>query len=209
MAEGAVGGGTGTGMICLGFKGGIGTASRRVGDYTIGVLVQSNFGAREQLTIAGIPVGKALLDTLPMRINGQQIYGKPNPKGADERGSIIVIVATDAPLLPHQLKRIAQRVSLGIGKVGGIGGNSSGDIFLAFSTANPGVFDREARTKPVQMMPNDRLDPLFAATIQSVEEAILNALVAAKATTGINDNYVPALPHESICNILKQDNRLK
>lgn len=206
VQEGAVGGGTG--MICLGFKGGTGTSSRVVNGYTVGVLVQANFGGRDQLTIAGVPVGRALLDTLSWRINGEQIYGKPKTKEPSERGSIIAIVATDAPLLPHQLKRIAQRVSLGIGKMGGVGGNSSGDIFLAFSTANPGVFDRNAKTKPVTMLTNDMIDPLFTATAQATEEAILNALVAAKDMTGINDNFIPALPHQSVRKILKQYNRL-
>ncbi|GAB3986466.1 P1 family peptidase [Spirosoma daeguense] len=206
VAEGAVGGGTG--MICLGFKGGTGTASRVVDGHTVGVLVQANFGSRAQLTIAGVPVGRALLDTLGWRLNGEQIYGKPKPKQSDERGSIIAIVATDAPLLPHQLKRIAQRVSLGIGKMGGVGGNSSGDIFLAFSTANPGVFDRKSKSKSVDMLTNDQIDPLFTATAQATEEAILNALVAAKDMTGINDNFIPAIPHESIRKILKQHNRL-
>lgn len=207
VAEGAVGGGTG--MICLGFKGGTGTASRLTDGYTVGVLVQANFGSRAQLTIAGVPVGQALLDTLSWQMNGEPVYGKPKAKQSGERGSIIAIVATDAPLLPHQLKRIAQRVSLGIGKMGGVGGNSSGDIFLAFSTANPAAFDRKAKTKPVEMLTNDRLDPLFTATVQATEEAILNALVAAKDMTGINDNFVPALPHETIRKILKQHNRLK
>lgn len=206
VAEGAVGGGTG--MICLGFKGGTGTASRVVNGYTIGVLVQANFGSRAQLTIAGVPVGKALLDTLAWRMNGEQVYGKPKAKESGERGSIIVIVATDAPLLPHQLKRIAQRVSLGIGKMGGVGGNSSGDIFLAFSTANPSIFDRNAKTKSVEMLTNDLMDPLFTATTQATEEAILNALVAAKDMTGINDNFIPALPHEAVRKLLKQYNRL-
>lgn len=206
VTEGAVGGGTG--MICLGFKGGTGTASRVVNGYTLGVLVQANFGSRAQLTIAGVPVGQMLLDTLAWRMNGEPVYGKPKAKASDERGSIIAIVATDAPLLPHQLKRIAQRVSLGIGKMGGVGGNSSGDIFLAFSTANPNAFDRKAKTRPVEMLTNDLMDPLFTATIQATEEAILNALVAAKDMTGINDNFVPALPHESVRKILKQYNRL-
>ena len=206
VAEGAVGGGTG--MICLGFKGGTGTASRQAAGYTVGVLVQANFGGREQLTIAGVPVGRALLDTLPWRINGEQVYGKPKTKEPSERGSIIAIVATDAPLLPHQLKRIAQRVPLGIGKMGGMGGNSSGDIFLAFSTANPRTFDRDAKTKPVTMLTNDAINPLFDATVQATEEAILNALVAARDMTGINDNFIPALPHERVRQLLKQHNRL-
>ncbi|MCP1381605.1 DmpA family aminopeptidase [Runella salmonicolor] len=205
VAEGAVGGGTG--MVCLGFKGGTGTASRVVNGHTVGVLVQANFGSRGQLTIAGIPVGRALLDTLSWRLNGEQIYGKPTAKQSSEQGSIIVIVATDAPLLPHQLKRIAQRVPLGIGKTGGVGGNSSGDIFLAFSTANSASFDRTA-TRAVQMLSNDAMDPLFTATVQATEEAILNALVAAKSMDGINGNFIPALPHESIRTILKKYNRL-
>ncbi|NBB18499.1 S58 family peptidase [Runella sp. CRIBMP] len=205
VAEGAVGGGTG--MVCLGFKGGTGTASRVVNGHTVGVLVQANFGSRGQLTIAGIPVGRALLDTLSWRLNGEQIYGKPTAKQSSEQGSIIVIVATDAPLLPHQLKRIAQRVPLGIGKTGGVGGNSSGDIFLAFSTANSASFDRTA-TRAVQMLSNDAMDPLFTATVQATEEAILNALVAAKSMDGINGNFIPALPHESIRTILKKYNQL-
>ena len=215
VEEGAVGGGTG--MVCLGFKGGIGTSSRvidkNLGGYTIGVLVQSNFGVKSQLTIAGVPVGKELADTLNIKI-----YDVPsaesNPDGYPEKnewsdqGSIIVVVATDAPLLPHQLKRIAQRVSLGIGKVGGIGGNGSGDIFIAFSTANKNVFSRTNETTAT-MFSNDQMGALFNATIQATEEAIINALVAGTTTKGINDNTVYGLPHDAVMKILKKYNRVK
>ena len=206
--EGAVGGGTG--MICLGFKGGIGTASRvidkKLGGYTVGVLVQSNFGVKSQLTIAGVPVGKELADTLNIKI-----YEEPSANSKtewSEQGSIIVVVATDAPLLPHQLKRIAQRVSLGIGKVGGIGGNGSGDIFIAFSTANKSSFSRTKETT-ASIFSNDQMGALFNATIQATEEAIVNALVAGTTTKGINDNTVYGLPHDAVIKILKKYNRVK
>jgi len=215
VAEGAVGGGTG--MICLGFKGGIGTSSRvidkKLGGYTVGVLVQSNFGIKSQLTIAGVPVGKELADTLnikiydePSAISSTDAYRGKNEWS--EQGSIIVVVATDAPLLPHQLKRIAQRVSLGIGKVGGIGGNGSGDIFIAFSTANKNSFSRTKETTAT-MFSNDQMGALFNATIQSTEEAIINALVAGTTTKGINDNTVYGLPHDAVIKILKKYNRVK
>lgn len=207
VQEGSVGGGTG--MVCLGFKGGIGTSSRiidkNLGGYTIGVLVQTNFGRRKQLTIAGVPVGKELLDTLKVIINDPptaKMFNNEFP----EMGSIIVVVATDAPLLPHQLKRIAQRVSLGIAKTGGIGGNGSGDIFIAFSTANKNAFSRTKETN-VTLYANDLMDNLFAATIQATEEAIINALVAGRTMKGINDNTVPGLPHEAVIKILKKYNR--
>ena len=208
VEEGAVGGGTG--MICLGFKGGIGTASRvidkKLGGYTVGVLVQSNFGVKSQLTIAGVPVGKELADTLNIKI-----YEEPSANSKtewSEQGSIIVVVATDAPLLPHQLKRIAQRVSLGIGKVGGIGGNGSGDIFIAFSTANKNSFSRTKETTAT-IFSNDQMGALFNATIQATEEAIVNALVAGTTTKGINDNTVYGLPHDAVMKILKKYNRVK
>jgi L-aminopeptidase/D-esterase-like protein len=208
VEEGAVGGGTG--MICLGFKGGIGTSSRvidkKLGRYTIGVLVQSNFGVKSQLTIAGVPVGKELADTLNIKI-----YEEPsayNKTEWSEQGSIIVVVATDAPLLPHQLKRIAQRVSLGIGKVGGIGGNGSGDIFIAFSTANKNTFSRTKETTAT-IFSNDQMGALFNATIQATEEAIVNALVAGTTSKGINDNTVYGLPHDAVMRILKKYNRVK
>jgi D-aminopeptidase len=215
VEEGAVGGGTG--MVCLGFKGGIGTSSRvidkKLGGYTVGVLVQSNFGIKSQLTIAGVPVGKELADTLNIKIfeepsaqNNPDSYREKNEWM--EQGSIIVVVATNAPLLPHQLKRIAQRVSLGIGKVGGIGGNGSGDIFIAFSTANKNSFSREKETTAT-MFSNDQMGALFNATIQATEEAIMNALVAGATMKGINDNTVYGLPHEAVIRILKKYNRIK
>ena len=198
-------------MVCLGFKGGIGTSSRvidkKLGGYTVGVLVQSNFGVRSQLTIAGVPVGKELADTLNIKIydepsadNNSNSY--PGKTEWSEQGSIIVVVATDAPLLPHQLKRIAQRVSLGIGKVGGIGGNGSGDIFIAFSTANKNSFSRTKETTAT-IFSNDQMGALFNATIQATEEAIVNALVAGTTTKGINDNTVYGLPHDAVIKILK------
>jgi len=215
VEEGAVGGGTG--MVCLGFKGGIGTSSRvidkKLGGYMVGVLVQSNFGVRSQLTIAGVPVGKELADTLNIKIYDEPSaninsdnYGMKNEWS--EQGSIIVVVATDAPLLPHQLKRIAQRVSLGIGKVGGIGGNGSGDIFIAFSTANKNAFSRIKETT-VTVFSNDQMGALFNATIQATEEAIVNVLVAGTTTKGINDNTVYGLPHDAVMKILKKYNRVK
>ena len=215
VEEGAVGGGTG--MVCLGFKGGIGTSSRvidkKFGGYTVGVLVQSNFGVKSQLTIAGVPVGKELADTLnikiydePSAVNNPDSYREKNEWS--EQGSIIVVVATDAPLLPHQLKRIAQRVSLGIGKVGGIGGNGSGDIFIAFSTANKNSFSRTKETTAT-VFSNDQMGALFNATIEATEEAIINALVAGTTTKGINDNTVFGLPHDAVMKILRKYNRVK
>ena len=204
IAEGNVGGGTG--MMCLGFKGGTGTSSRIVkfGDstYTVGVLVQSNFGAKRNLTIAGVPVGQELKDTL------NYVYNAP-PQSRREEGdeSIIVIVATDAPLLPHQLKRIAQRVPLGIGIVGGRGSNGSGDIFMAFSTANEGAFNRDS-TATVEAFPNDNISGFFQATTEAVEEAIINAMVGAETMEGINGNKVYALPHDLVIEILRKYNRL-
>ena len=207
-AEGNVGGGTG--MICLGFKGGSGTASRvidkKYGGYTIGVIVQSNFGLRKQLTIAGVPAGRELMDTLQTVFNSV-VSTTRNADLNAETGSIIVIVATDAPLLPHQLKRIAQRVPLGIGKMGGIGGNGSGDIFLAFSTANKNAFNRNDEAQ-IKLFPNDKMGVLFEATIQATEEAILNAMIAAETMEGINGNKVYALPHKRVIEILKKYNRL-
>ncbi|MBL7839778.1 MAG: P1 family peptidase [Cyclobacteriaceae bacterium] len=204
IKEGNVGGGTG--MMCLGFKGGTGTASRvfKIQDstYTLGVLVQANFGAKRNLTIAGVPVGQELKDTLNSVFKSAPSYQKEGD------GSIIVVVATDAPLLPHQLKRIAQRVAIGVGKVGGRGENGSGDIFLAFSTANPKAFNR-SRTVQVQQLSNDQINPLFEATVQSVEEAIINAMVAAETMEGINGNKAYALPHKKVISILKKYNRLK
>ena len=204
IAEGNVGGGTG--MMCLGFKGGTGTSSRlvKVGDstYTIGVIVQSNFGAKKNLTIAGVPVGKELKDTL-----NYEYHAAPTSRRQEGDGSIIVIVASDAPFLPHQLKRIAQRVPLGIGIVGGRGSNGSGDIFMAFSTANEDAFSRDSTTV-VEVFSNDKLTPFFDATTQAVEEAIINAMVAAETMEGINGNKAYALPHDALIEVLKKYNRL-
>lgn len=202
VAEGAVGGGTG--MICHGFKGGIGTASRRldesagVAPYTVGVLVQANHGKRRHFTVAGVPVGKELTE-LPV-----EIHPVAPPPGT---GSIIVILATDAPLLPHQLKRLARRIPLGITRVGALGDHTSGDIFMAFSTANPGAARRNG-IADLKMLAQDALDPLFEATVQATEEAILNALVAAKTTVGINGNTAHALPHDRLQAILQRYGRL-
>ena len=205
IAEGNVGGGTG--MMCLGFKGGTGTAARTVkiknSNYTIGVLVQANFGVKKSLTIAGVPVGRELLDTL-----NNELKLPPQSYRKEGDGSIIVIVATDAPLLPHQLKRISQRVPLGIGLVGGYGTNGSGDIFLAFSTANETAFNREG-IATVETFSNDLMSPLFEATVQSVEEAIVNALVAAETMEGINGNKSYALPHDLLIKTLKKYKRVK
>ena len=194
VQEGNVGGGTG--MVCHGFKGGIGTASRKLpdaaGGYTVGVLVQCNYGSRQFLRVAGVPVGQEIPDLMPGPASG----------GSDEEmGSIIVVVATDAPLLPHQLKRVATRVSLGVGKMGGYGGNSSGDIFIAFSTANARASGDTGVTR-VEMIPNARMNPLFYATVQATEEAIINALLAAETMTGINDFRVHALPVDRLRTIM-------
>ncbi len=197
VPEGNVGGGTG--MICNRFKGGIGTSSRRVGSHTVGVLVQCNYGGRRGLRIAGVPVGSELTDLMPA-------YGGAGDAG--ESGSIIVVVATDAPLLPHQLKRLARRVPMGIGRVGGVASNGSGDIFIAFSTANErGWHENEVTT--VEMYPNSRMTPLFEATVGAVEEAIVNAMVAARTMEGINGNRVHAIPHERLQAILERYGRIE
>jgi D-aminopeptidase len=219
--EGAVGGGTG--MVCHGFKGGIGTASRKLpeaqGGYTVGVLVQCNYGARRDLRIAGVPVGEEIQDLQgcianddPLPPNsGRQRCGAAGGPGRDDdadQGSIIVVVATDAPLLPHQLKRIATRVALGIGRQGGFGGNSSGDIFVAFSTANPRAWFNDQPVTDVKMLPNDRITPLFQATAQATEAAITNALLAAETTTGANDLRIYALPVDRMLAVMKKYGRL-
>src|SRR6266853_5103856 len=189
VEEGAVGGGTG--MICNEFKGGIGTSSRKLdvkaGGYTIGVLVQCNYGVRPNLRIAGVPVGKEIPE--------DAAYASA-PFEQVDRGSIIVVVATDAPLLPQQLKRLARRVSLGLGRNGSISGNGSGDIFIAFSTANPHAEGGGKAVVDVKVLPNGSLDPVFAATVQATEEAIVNAMVAAETMTGIENHKVIALPHD-------------
>jgi D-aminopeptidase len=195
IAEGNVGGGTG--MICFEFKGGTGTASRQLpekaGGYTVGVLVQCNFGTRHLLRIAGAPIG-------------YEIAGKPI--WDHDTGSIIVVVATDAPLLPNQMKRIAKRVTLGLGRLGSISGDESGDVFIAFSTANAGAGLGQEKPVAVQMLPNDRMDALFEATVQATEEAVVNALIAAKTMTGVDGHTVEALPHGRLREILKKYNRL-
>jgi len=206
VAEGNAGGGTG--MVCYGFKGGTGTASRVLskenGGYTVGVLVQCNCGRRPQLTIAGVPVGK--------EITGNEPYARvdePQLPGSEEKGdvgSIIIVVATDAPLLPHQLKRIARRASLGLARTGSVSGNGSGDIFIAFSTANPHADDAPG-PNPVQTVSTERISPLFEATVEATEEAIVNAMVGAKTMTGINGHTVNALPHERLQQVLKKYNR--
>lgn len=198
IAEGSVG--SGTGMICHGFKGGIGTASRLLTidgqPYTLGALVQANHGQRSNLTVAGVPVGR-------------EITTPPNSlhkRAGRETGSIIVVIATDVPLLPHQLKRLGRRVPIGIGRVGAYGGNSSGDLFIAFSTANGQAFQRTATTTAT-FAANDALDPVFEAVAQSVEEAILNALIAATDMTGRDGNTAYALPHDQLRELLQKYGR--
>jgi L-aminopeptidase/D-esterase-like protein len=202
VAEGNVGGGTG--MICYQFKGGIGTASRQVRDgpdvWTLGVLVQANFGARPQLTVAGVPVGAAIPEN--------PAYDDPAVPAERDQGSIIVVIATDAPLLPHQLQRIARRAGMGVARTGGIASNESGDIFIAFSTANAGAGGAQGVTR-VALLPNGRLTPLFQATVEATEEAIVNALVAAESMTGANDRFAMALPEERLVELLRQHGRLE
>jgi D-aminopeptidase len=199
VEEGNVGGGTG--MICNEFKGGIGTSSRvlatkadaKVGGYTVGVLVQCNYGRRDQLRIAGVPVGKEIPE---------------HPAYGEDVGSIIIVIATDAPLIPTQLKRMARKASLGLGRDGSYSGDGSGDIFVAFSTANPGAASPKG-VHDLKMLPNDSLDPLFLATVQATEEAIVNAMIAAETMTGIDDHTVIALPHDRLREVLKKYNRLE
>jgi D-aminopeptidase len=202
VAEGNVGGGTG--MICYEFKGGIGTASRIVADesgkYAIGVLVQANFGHRFQLMVAGVPVGAEIKDDATAANIDIAHRG-------DEAGSIIVVVATDAPMLPHQLKRIARRASMGIARTGGTAGNGSGDIFVAFSTANVGAGSPDGLPS-IRMLPNERLTPFFQATAEATEESIINALVAAQTMTGVDDHRVIALPQDRLVALLRKYNRL-
>jgi D-aminopeptidase len=194
VEEGSVGGGTG--MICNEFKGGIGTASRvldaKYGGYTVGVLVQCNYGWRSQLRIAGVPVGREISE---------------HKVRENDVGSIIVVVATDAPLIPTQLKRVAKRVSLGLGRDGSFSGDGSGDIFIAFSTANPGAAKPKS-LQQISMLPNDQLNPIFLATVEASEEAVINAMVAAETMSGINNFTVVALPHDQLREVLKKYNRL-
>jgi D-aminopeptidase len=218
VLEGNVGGGTG--MTCHGFKGGIGTASRVLpqdaGGYVVGVLVQCNYGRRSELRVGGVPVGEEIADLTPCisidnpaststRRRCTQTDAMPDDAGA---GSIIIVVATDAPVLPHQLQRIATRASLGVGRMGGKGENSSGDIFVAFSTANPGT-GAEKATSRVEMLPNDRINPLFYATVQATEEAILNAMFAAETMTGADGLRVFALPHDRLMAAMRKYGRMK
>ena len=192
VAEGNVGGGTGN--VCYEFKGGIGTASRRtVGGWTVGALVQANCGLRGQLTIAGVPVGREL------------------PEGArrrEEYGSIIIVVGTDAPLLPHQLKRLARRAAMGLARTGSVSGNGSGDLVLAFSTANTGAGAAEGPLT-VRMLPNEAMNGLFTATVQAVEESIVNALVAGTTMEGRDGHRVEAIPHERLREVLRRYGRLE
>jgi D-aminopeptidase len=226
VAEGSVGGGTG--MVCHLFKGGIGTASRRVtvGDsvYTVGVLVQCNYGSRGALRVDGVPVGREIRDGMPCMAGGARasrpwLAGVPlcaeprasaddaEPAQAAGRGSIIVVVATDAPLLPHQLRRVATRVSLGVGRMGGFGENSSGDIFLAFSTGNRGASVSEG-VGDVRMLSNEEIDPFFTATVYATEEAILNAMLAAETMTGADGFRVHALPHDRLVEVMRRHHRI-
>ncbi len=204
VQEGAVGGGTG--MICYGFKGGIGTSSRKLADasggYTVGVLVQCNCGRRPQLLIAGVPVGK--------EIPGQVPYASNISPAGQELGSIIIVVATDAPLLSHQLKRLAHRATMGLARTGSISGNGSGDLFLAFSTANETAAGQVAgaSVRDAKMLPNDSMDPLFEATVEATEEAIVNAMVASDTMTGIDSRTVIGLPRDQLVKVLGKYNRL-
>jgi len=202
VEEGSVGGGTG--MRAYQFKAGIGTSSRLVktehGDFTVGVLVQANYGVRSQLRIAGVPVGREITDLMPERRSpGDRLDGD---------GSIIIVIATDAPVLPHQLKRIAKRASLGLGRNGSIATNGSGDIFLAFSTAHKDIGTEEGGLYDLKMLGNSELTPLFGATVEATEEAVVNALVAAETMTGKEGYTVHALPHERLREILRRYNRL-
>jgi L-aminopeptidase/D-esterase-like protein len=195
--EGNVGGGTG--MVCYGFKGGIGTSSRKAGPYTVGVLVQCNCGRRAQLRIGGAPVGQEITENVP--------YANNFRHSGEDVGSIIIVVATDAPLLPHQMKRLARRASLGVARTGSVSGNGSGDIFIAFSTANADA-GRTSGLAHVSMVPNDDMNPLFDATVQATEEAIVNAMVGAETMTGFEVHTVMALPHDRLKLVLKKYNRL-
>ena len=210
VEEGAVGGGTG--MICHRFKGGIGTSSRLVeidgATYTLGVLVQCNYGSRAPFRVSGVPVGQEIPDMLPSRPGAQQGSLDDGTDGPDREGSIIVVVATDAPILPHQLKRVARRISLGLARNGSTSGNGSGDIFIAFSTANRESASELESPNGLEMLTNADLNPLFAATVQATEEAVINALVAAETMTGANDVTVHALPHDRLREALRKYNRL-
>ncbi len=202
VQEGSVGGGTG--MICNSFKGGIGTSSRRftikgAGEYTVGVLVQCNYGTKNNLRIAGIPVGREI--DAPMPYAGTRFEN-------EDRGSIIVVVATDAPLVSTQLKRLARRVSLGLGRDGSISGDGSGDIFIAFSTANPGA-NANDHVVDLKMLPNDMIEQVFESTVFATEESIVNAMIAADTMVGADNHKIIGLPHDQLQAILKKYNRLQ
>src|SRR5438445_275611 len=194
VAEGNVGGGTG--MRCYGFKCGTGTSSRKIdaqnGGYTVGVLVQANHGTRDLLRVAGVPVGAEMATETP---------------AADELGSIIIVVATDAPLMPHQLKRLARRASLGLARTGSISSNGSGDIFIAFSTANAGAAGA-SNTASVSLLSNEKIGSVFESTVDATEEAIINALVAAETMVGVDGHRAEAIPHDRLREILRKYNRL-
>jgi L-aminopeptidase/D-esterase-like protein len=202
VREGSVGGGTG--MVCYEFKCGTGTASRRLsnqdGGYTVGVLVQANHGVRHQLQISGVPVGRLINANAPFS-GGRDLD--------NEQGSIIIIVATDAPLLPHQLRRLATRAALGLARTGGRAGNGSGDIFIAFSTANPQAADRSQPLSSATFVPNDKINPIFNAVILATEEAIINALVAGETMTGFEGHRIEGIPHAQLRSVLEEHSRLK
>lgn len=223
VQEGAVGGGTGMG--CNGFKGGIGTSSRRLqgaGGYTVGVLVQCNYGSQSGLLLAGVPVGRALAErniTGRCRVVGvepsrdfvrnlQPCDSQVGEPDDEETGSIIIVMATDAPLLPHQLERLVMRATLGLGRMGSIASNFSGDLFVAFSTANMEI-ESTSETVTVRMLPNNALDPLFKAAVEATEEAIANAMVAAVTMTGADGVRLNALPHAEVQEILRSHGRLR
>ncbi|HEY2981218.1 MAG TPA: P1 family peptidase [Anaerolineales bacterium] len=202
VAEGNVGGGTG--MICYEYKGGTGTSSRKLpdnlGGWTVAALVQANFGRRFQLTIAGVPVGKHLKD--------DALFTKGENPFQQEQGSLIVVLATDAPLMPHQLKRLARRGSIGMARTGSLAGNGSGDIFLAFSTANQqSAHGDESGLAIVSALSNDHIDPLLYACAYATEEAIINSMIAAETMTGKDGLTVKAIPHDELMEVLKRYNR--
>jgi D-aminopeptidase len=202
VEEGNVGGGTG--MICYRFKGGIGTSSRvlpaEAGGYTVGVLVQANFGARDQLVVDGVPVGREIPDLLP-------VIRTPGAAAAEPEGSIIIVVATDAPLGSRQLERLARRAALGLARTGSISGNTSGDIFIAFSTANLVPLERPPRVLTAQLLSTDQMNPLFRAVVEATEEAILNALCKAETMTGVDGNTVYALPYDRLAQVMAKYGR--
>ena len=197
VAEGNVGGGTG--MICFGFKGGIGTSSRVAGKYRVAALVQCNCGAKRQLRIGGVPVGAEL---------ERKAIASADAKPLEDTGSIIIVIATDAPLLPHQMKRVARRATMGLARLGATSSNGSGDIFIAFSTANPQAAKPADETASVSVLPNDAISPIFEAAVQATEEAINNVLVAAQDMTGYQGHTVKAIPHDQLQQLLKKYNRL-